>query len=360
MNRLLKHNIKEIALIALAWIIITLFFLFIKFYDIPDSCLVDVYGSQFTISKKYIFIVSFGISIPLGIILGIFHTYVYPSLRRKKLYVVITLRVLVFCLLVLSYYSVFYVLVEDESIVLNAYPYHFFRKDTAQPIIVYALTLEFLATTFITLRRGLGENYLSRLVKNTYGNPKEEKRVFMFLDLEDSTPFAKKIGHLNYSKFIQDCFWDLSDVVLMYQAEIYQFVGDEAVITWKVNDDFDFLKCIDLYYTYASVLENKSKYYANNYNHIPKFRCAIHFGTVSTAVVGNYKREIAYHGDVLNLCSRIQSRCKSSASDVLISENFARLIKPTQTTYKLEKVILEGLEGVEQSQISYKVSLGSV
>ncbi|UZR98522.1 adenylate/guanylate cyclase domain-containing protein [Chondrinema litorale] len=351
-NKLLKHNIKEICYIALAWVILTTFFLYIKFNDISGYYFQIIYGQHYKISKQELFIVSLGTSIPLGLMLGILHTYVYPRLRRLKLIIVIILRIFLFCLLLVTIELVFYILFENNS---GNFGNELFRKQGGQTILVYTLSTEFLTTVLIILRRSLGGGYFSSLLKNTYGNPREEERVFMFLDLEDSTPIAEKIGHLDYSKFIQDCFWDLSDVVLKYEGEIYQFVGDEAVITWKVNSEIDYLKCIDLYYNFSEILNNRGKYYTLNYGHLPKFRCAIHNGKVSTALVGNYKREIAYHGDVLNLCARIQAECKDNKANVLVSEYFAKHLKSSDR-YTFSQLVFSNLKGIKCSQIAFIVN----
>ena len=47
----------------------------------------------------------------------------------------------------------------------------------------------------------------------------------MFLDLVGSTKIAERLGHKTYSRFIRHCFHDLTDIVLRYKAEIYQYVG---------------------------------------------------------------------------------------------------------------------------------------
>ena len=39
-----------------------------------------------------------------------------------------------------------------------------------------------------------------------YQKPKEESKIFMFLDLQSSSKIAELLGHEKYSDFIQDCF----------------------------------------------------------------------------------------------------------------------------------------------------------
>ena len=58
----------------------------------------------------------------------------------------------------------------------------------------------------------------------------------MFMDLKSSTTVAEKLGHLKYSSFIRDSFMDINEVVPLYNAQVYQYVGDEIVLSWNVND----------------------------------------------------------------------------------------------------------------------------
>ena len=60
--------------------------------------------------------------------------------------------------------------------------------------------------------------------------PKDEKRIFMFLDLKSSTTIAEEIGHRRYFEFISDFIADVTTPILNNHGEIYQYVGDEIVI----------------------------------------------------------------------------------------------------------------------------------
>jgi len=46
-------------------------------------------------------------------------------------------------------------------------------------------------------------------------------------------------------------------------------------------------------------------------------------GKVTVTELGDIKREIAYHGDVLNTASRIQHKCKELNENLLVSENLS-------------------------------------
>jgi len=47
-------------------------------------------------------------------------------------------------------------------------------------------------------------------------------------------------------------------------------------------------------------------------------------GTVTVAEIGDIKREIAFHGDVLNTAARLQGICKNYDCKMLISDSLAK------------------------------------
>ena len=78
-----------------------------------------------------------------------------------------------------------------------------------------------------------GQGVLISFLLGKYHRPKEDDRIFMFMDLKSSTTYAEKLGHIKYSQFIQDCFFDITDVITKYDAKIYQYVGDEVCLSGK-------------------------------------------------------------------------------------------------------------------------------
>jgi len=71
------------------------------------------------------------------------------------------------------------------------------------------------------------------------------------------TTIAKKLSHVLYSKLLQDCFAELTFPVIHSKARIYQYVGDEAVITWSKKDGFTNYNCIKMYFEFNRQLQKK-------------------------------------------------------------------------------------------------------
>ena len=61
----------------------------------------------------------------------------------------------------------------------------------------------------------------------------------------------------------------------------------------------------------------------------PRFRAGIHGGTVVTTWIGEAKKELAFHGDTLNVTARLEGACRELGSRCLVSANvFERIEVP--------------------------------
>jgi adenylate cyclase len=186
-------------------------------------------------------------------------------------------------------------------------------------ILVWGFSI-FLGLFILLVSEKFGQGVLINFLLGKYHQPKEEKRIFMFMDLKSSTTYAEKLGHIQYSQLIQDCFYDLTDIVTEYNAKIYQYVGDEVVLSWEIDSGLDHGSCVNTFFAYDQLLQGKSKYYTDKYGIVPEFKAGLNLGEVTVAEVGVIKKELAYHGDVLNTASRIQGTCNEYQKKLLASE----------------------------------------
>ncbi|MEQ9287139.1 MAG: adenylate/guanylate cyclase domain-containing protein [Cyclobacteriaceae bacterium] len=201
--------------------------------------------------------------------------------------------------------------------------------------LIYIPVVIIIVNFFLEVSKKFGPGNLWNLFIGKYHTPIVEDKIFMFLDLKDSTGYAEKLGHIKYSRLIQSCFQDLNTIVSKHNAQIYQYVGDEAVLMWDKNENGAASDCIQLYYAFRALLLKKSDKYESRYGFVPEFKAGINQGTVTAAEVGNIKREIAFHGDVLNTAARIQKVCNQYKKDLLASESFAELILEVEAYRKV-------------------------
>ena len=161
------------------------------------------------------------------------------------------------------------------------------------------------------------------------------------------------LGHHKYSQFIQDCFYDLNEVVLDYNAEIYQYVGDEAVLSWPYQKGLANNNCVGVFFAFEAQRKSRKDYYLEKYEVFPEFKAGLHGGSLMVAEVGFVKKELAYHGDVINTSARIQAECNKHNVTLLLSEKLLRDLKIDilSKTKSLGNVILKGKQ--KEVNISY-------
>ena len=80
------------------------------------------------------------------------------------------------------------------------------------------------------------------------------------------------------------------------------------------------------------------------YNLVPDFKAGLHYGKVSTGVIGTLKKEIIYTGDVLNTASRIEGQCNSYKVNILLSKDLIDKLPVVDifTSRKLGEINLRG------------------
>lgn len=181
-----------------------------------------------------------------------------------------------------------------------------------------------------------GPGNLWNILIGKYHQPKLEKRVFMFLDLKSSTTIAEKLDGEKYHQFLKDVFADITDPIVRTQAEIYQYVGDEVVVSWSIDKVTNHRHYLNCFFAIQDELELKREKYMTKYNHIPEFKAGAHYGEVVAGEIGIIKRDITYSGDVLNTTARIQSLCKEFDTSFLISKPLFDFVQPNLYEWDIE------------------------
>ncbi|MEL7002007.1 MAG: adenylate/guanylate cyclase domain-containing protein, partial [Bacteroidota bacterium] len=172
----------------------------------------------------------------------------------------------------------------------------------------------------------LGVQAISNFFLGRYQTPKIEERIFMFLDMRSSTTIAEQLGHVMYYQFLNTYYEDMTDAIIDTEAEIYQYVGDEIVLSWSLKEGLKLKNCIRCFFMIKERIASKSYKYMKDYDVIPEFKAGLHSGDVTTGEIGVIKKDILFTGDVLNTAARIQSMCNKLDSECLISEDLARKI----------------------------------
>ena len=211
-------------------------------------------------------------------------------------------------------------------------------------LLIYYFFMSLVISFINQVNKKYGPGVLVPLLLGRYRKPKEEERIFMFMDLKSSTSTAEKLGHLKYSSFIRDCFIDINDVLYPFCAQVYQYVGDEIVVMWPESEGLRNHSCIRFYFACKKQFQDRAGYYVANYGFVPVFKAGLHMGKVTAVEIGEIKKDIAYHGDTLNTSARIQSVCNEYNKDFLVSEYLIEKIGIDQSMKfeSLGMVLLKG------------------
>jgi len=140
-----------------------------------------------------------------------------------------------------------------------------------------------------------------------------------------------------------------------YDAEVYQYVGDEAVLHWTNKRGVKNTNCIKIFFAFEKRLLSKRKQYYKKYELLPSFKAGVHCGKLIATEIGLVKKEIAYHGDVINTTSRIQEECNSYNESLLISESLLNMLS-SKAKYKYDSLGNIKLKGKEQEVNLYSVN----
>ena len=215
------------------------------------------------------------------------------------------------------------------------------------PYSYFAIFGILLTNFLLQVNQKYGGSHLLPIFLGKYRRPLVERRIFMFIDLKSSTQYAEELGHIRYSQLIQDCFMILNRLVYRYKAEIYQYVGDEIVLTWQEGEGIKNLNCIKVFFAFQDDIRSQSKYFMDKYGLIPEFKVGLNTGEITAAEIGVIKREIAYHGDTINTASRIQEQCNVLNKSFLASESITQQLNALNGYSKnlIGDVTLKGKRG---------------
>ena len=178
----------------------------------------------------------------------------------------------------------------------------------------------FLINFVRQLNRMLGPGTLVNLLLGRYHRPVAEERIFMFLDLNDSTAIAAALGPFRFNDFKNDFFHDMADPILKTRGQIYQYVGDEAVVTWTVERGLHQGNCLRCVFLVAERIHEQKERYLARYGIVPEFKAGLHGGPVVTAEIGDIKKDIVHSGDTVNTAARVEAQCRPLERRVLVSE----------------------------------------
>jgi class 3 adenylate cyclase len=126
--------------------------------------------------------------------------------------------------------------------------------------------------------------------------------------------------------YLGHAFEVLARPVELYRGSIDDYVGDMALVTWRMGPDLKDAAPIRCLFTFLDQVERDAGEWRRRFGEVPRFRAALHCGPVMTGEIGVDRHKITYFGDVINTTSRLESLAKALDEPVVVSaELLARL-----------------------------------
>ncbi len=186
---------------------------------------------------------------------------------------------------------------------------------------VVQLTTQLVVSLFYgEISEHMGPHVLTNFVTGRYHTPKEERRVFLFSDMKSSTRIAERLGHARYFLLLRAYYDALADAIVDHGGEVYQYIGDEIVVSWPEEVGLRDANCIRCVLQMKRDLQQKADWFEEHFGVVPDFKAGLQVGAVTTGEIGALKREIVFTGDVLNQTARIQGLCNAHGVDVLVGD----------------------------------------
>ncbi|MBP5247526.1 MAG: adenylate/guanylate cyclase domain-containing protein [Fibrobacter sp.] len=314
-SRLQKRKIKSIAFYICGWMFFSLLFFFFHFYGTPEA----------TDLTLILTIIQF--SIFTGLSHGVYDVIVLRDdhdprpvigafLIRLWYFTATVFIDIAICILVQNWYKDGFFIDEQGLEALR----DAFQKPAVQSFAIYGVFCGYFITFIRSVNKKFGPNVFINAVLGKTQNPTEVELVFMFVDLRHSTHLAEQMGHIKYSRFLKEYYRLLSNCCEENGGDIYQIAGDGVYLTWPLSACRKKPNPVLCFDDLKRCFFRTRRRFRSQFGAYPTFKAAAHWGKVTMTEVGNFRSEMAYHGDAINTTSRLQDLCGMLGEEFLISK----------------------------------------
>ncbi len=221
-------------------------------------------------------------------------------------------------------------------------------------IMLYIGSIATLSLLLSEYQQHVSHSLLGDFFTGRYHHPRMEERIFMFVDMKSSTTLAERMGHVKYFELLNRYYEDITGAIAKSSGDIWQYVGDEVVITWTLERGLRDNDCLACFFRMQEHLRSRAGGYERDFGIAPGFKAGLHCGQVTTGGIGTVRKDIIFTGDVMNTTARIQGLCNEVGEDLLVSEALVSRLS-TVTGYAVREIGLRELKGKDERVRLYTI-----
>ena len=314
----LRWRWRQIGLITLASILVALFYPFInKEFSNPSA-----------------FINAICIGLFGGLAIGIREDYrFYQKLKRENFLrswlISAILYTIFFALIIATVMGVSYG-IQSETGIIDYVTGPEYRKFIFQGdyfiILMYALFFCGVVSFSLIISRKVESTMILNILTGRYRVPLEEHRIFMSIDLNNSTGIAEQLSEEQYFSFLNKFYFDLTPAIIAVNGEIYRYVGDQIQISWSVGSHEKNLNALLTFFQANDDIKSSRQEYIAKYGVYPSFKAVLHSGMVVAGEIGVVKSQFVFHGEVLQALADMEKLCKPCGVNLLLSDDYVNII----------------------------------
>jgi adenylate cyclase len=240
-------------------------------------------------------------------------------LARASFMVTVAVRSLVYLVVFLAAIAVGQFLVPNHR---PTRPVSISRDD-----VLFCFGATFVVSFLFEVNSLLGQNVLLSFTTGRYHRPRVEQRVFLIMDMKNSTTAAERLGEVDFHRLLNRLVTDLSGPIVLRDGQIHKYVGDELIATWPLARGLRNATCVRPASPRSPVAHGAD--YEREFGTAAQVRASLQCGPVVVGEMGSVKKEIALSEDTLNTAARLVDVCRDSDESVIASADVLdRLVLP--------------------------------
>ncbi|MEQ8243247.1 adenylate/guanylate cyclase domain-containing protein [Fulvivirga sp.] len=349
MSPITKRNIARIIPFGLIWLVFGMTFMFVEYAAMGGFD--NVATTAIRVSPQILVFASIAVTM-LGLLIGAIEMiWLNRALSKHSFTVKIIYKLLFYALFLFTIILITFPIAASMEMKVGVFDARVWEKyvdyltsiTNLSTFVQMGVSL-FACLFYAEISENIGQNVLFNFFTGKYHKPTEEERIFMFLDMKSSTAIAEKLGHIKYFELLKAYYDTMSNAIVKHEGEVYQYIGDEIVVSWEYKKGIRNNNCIKCFFAMKADLEAKAEALKNAFGVTPSFKAGLHYGMVTTGEIGALKKEIIFTGDVLNTTARIQALCNNLEVDNLISDELIDQLS-CHNEFEIKKLGLHELRG---------------